>query len=154
MGKQYKAMRLKDIDEGRFAAAIDEEIRETAKKHIAHVVKHGSQITGKTRSKVTATLTIEYDGNADGIYTLKGEIKNALPARPSNVTRAFHEQEQDGEDTLLVRVSGSDSSNPRQTKLCTDDGKPIDPVSGEVREDSRDDRPRASPDRRSAASGK
>ena len=145
MGKKYKAMRLKDIDEGRFAEAIDEEIRETAKKHIAHVAKFGSQIDGKTKSQVIAKLTIEYDGNSDGIYTLKGEIANKLPARPSNVTRAFHEQEQDGEDTLLVRVSGSDGSNPRQQKLCTDDGRAIDPESGEVA---------APPDRRSASSGK
>jgi hypothetical protein len=33
---------------------------------------------------------------------------------------------------LFVRNSGSSASTPRQGKLCTDDGRAIDPKTGEV----------------------
>ncbi len=155
MGKVFKAMHLVDIDEGKFVADIDEEIDETAKAHIAHIARFGSQITGKTTSCVTVKLTIEFDGNSDGIYTLKGEVSRKLPARPSSVTRAFEEREQDGTAALFVRASGSDDGNPRQMKLATKDGRGIDIDTGEVRETDRDDKPRAAaPDRRSVSSGK
>lgn len=157
MGKVFKAMALNDIDEGRFVADINEEIDETAKAHIAHIARFGSQITGKTKSIVTVKLAIEFDGNADGIYTLKGEVSRKLPARPSSVTRAFHEQEQDGTDALFVRTSGGDASHPRQLKLATNDGRGVDMNTGEVKEPApptNGARRAPAPDRRTESAGK
>lgn len=127
------------IEEGRLQESVDEALEETCRKLISHVRKFGPKATAKAKAEISIKLALQFDGTGcagdnveGGDFSIKGAISVKYPGRPANVTRAVHGQEQDGSDVLWVRQSGSDGDSPRQMKLATDDGRVIDPATGEV----------------------
>ena len=142
MKKIVALNKFAQIEEGRLSASVDETLAETARKLIAHVRKYGPKATTKSKAEVTVKIVLQFDGTGcaedaedtleGGDFSLKGSISVKQPGRPANVTRAVHGKEQDGTDVLWVRTSGTDGDSPRQGKLCTDDGRAIDPGTGEV----------------------
>lgn len=146
MGSRFVPITFGLIEEGRFLESVDEALRDAAAKLIEHGKKYGPELTAKAKAELTVKITIQNDGAEDGIYSVKGAIATKLPGRPIHLTRAIHETEQDGQESLFVRASGSTADTPRQGKLSTEDGKPIDLNTGEVKKPPK-------PDRRSSASG-
>jgi hypothetical protein len=132
--KKYAPISFDLIEEGRLAASLDEEIHRASRELLKHVQKYGPDATKKSKAEVTLKITLSPENAADGSYSIVGAINSKIPGRPAHATLAIHEQEQTGEETLFVRASGSDSTTPRQMKLATDDGKAIDPNTGEVLE--------------------
>lgn len=56
---------------------------------------------------------------------------------PPALSKALGGGGMDEEGRLWVLASGSSASTPRQQKLCTDDGRPIDLVTGQAAAGSR-----------------
>ena len=156
MAKRFVPIAFGLIEEGRFAASVEEALAELAKKHLSHVRQYGPDASLKAKSELTVKIALQFDGaqidddnpkdwTAD--FSVKGAISTKQPGRPSYVTRAGGLEGQiPGELELQVRVGGSSSTNPGQGKMFTDDGR----ATGEVT--PNDDPP--PPDRRSASSGK
>lgn len=131
MAKKTVRLTLEKIEEGRLLDNINDEINDATKALIAHVRAHGPEATAKAKAEVCVKITIQKDGVEPTDYSLKGTITSKRPGRPSNVTRAMHEDEIDGEGLVLfVNIAGSSKDNPRQQKLATDDGRMIDPETG------------------------
>ena len=142
MAARFTPLQFALIEEGRLAAAIDDEVQEAAAKLLAHVKKYGPEATVKAKAEVTLKVTIMFDGADESDYSIKGAISSKIPGRPCHVTKAMSGQEQTGEEVLFVRASGSDASSPRQGKLATDDGRAIDLGTGKPTAPAPTDRER------------
>lgn len=132
MGSRFKPLSFDLIEEGRLKEALDQELTRTSKALLDHVRKYGVEATEKSKAEVTLKIQFGSKSASDGAYSVRGSITSKLPGRPVHETLAIHETEQTGEESLFVRASGSDSAPPRQLKLATEDGRAIDPRTGEV----------------------
>lgn len=130
--KKFQPLKFVLIEEGRLASSLDDAIARAAKELLDHIKRYGVEATEKSKSEVTLKITLSPENATDGSYRIVGGITSKIPGRPAYATLAIHETEQTGEETLFVRSSGSDSVTPRQFKLATDDGKAIDPNTGEI----------------------
>lgn len=133
MAKTFKPLSFGLIEEGRLAESLDAEIARAARSLLDHVRRYGEEATTKSKAEVSLKITLSPQSAGDGAYSVRGQITSKLPGRPIHETLAIHETEQEtGEETLFVRASGSDADTPRQMKLATQDGRAIDPTSGEA----------------------
>lgn len=132
MAKTFKPLTFDLIEEGRLKESLDEEIARASRALLLHVKKYGEESTAKSKAEVTLKITFAPQSASDGAYSVRGAISSKLPGRPIHETLAIHETEQTGEESLFVRSSGSDNTTPRQMKLATEDGRGIDPRTGEI----------------------
>ena len=130
--KKFTPVSFDLVEEGRLKQSLDESIADATRTLIAHVQKYGPDVTAKAKAIVSLKLTVQVDNPAEGDYSLKGEISLKMPGRPSHTTKAIHEIDDDGVDTLFVRASGSTNETPLQQRLATEDGRPIDLATGKV----------------------
>jgi hypothetical protein len=70
----------------------------------------------------------------DHLFVVKGSVSQKVPSRPPTVTMAIADEDDEGQPGLFMRASGTDKSRPEQAKLCTSDGRRINPETGEVEE--------------------
>lgn len=129
--KILKPLTFHLIEEGRLAKSLDEEITRARRELLEHVNKYGAAQTTKSKAKVVLEIVLEPENAEDGSYSVTGTIKTTVPGRPAMSTLALASVDQDGEETLFVRASGSSADPPRQMKLATDDGRAIDPETQE-----------------------
>lgn len=121
------------IEEGEFVQNADEAFRELQERMITYVRKHGKELSKGTKGKLTLAVTVQFEGRDANDFSIKGEIKSALPNRPAVVSAAMAGQTQDDKDALFVRRSGSTAQPPRQGAICTRKGETIDTKTGEVK---------------------
>lgn len=135
MAKTFKPITINLIEEGRLVASLDEELARVTRALIGHVKKYGKDAAKKARAELALKIVVRFEGGEDASdYSVSAAISGKLPGRPVHATLALHEQEQTGEDTLFVRASGSSTDSPRQMRIATDDGRAVDPVTGEIME--------------------
>ena len=132
MGKRLVPVRFNLIEEGRLAESLDKAISDATQKLLWHVKEYGHEVTIKSKASVDLKITVQFDGAEIDDFSIKAAIKTTLPGRPIHVTKAIHTEEQTGEEFLFIRASGSSTDTPRQGRLATDDGRAVDPVSGEA----------------------
>jgi len=132
--KILKPLTFALIEEGRLAEDLDKAITKCRRELLDHVAKYGPPATAKSKAKVSLEITIQPENADDGSYAVTGIIKTTVPGRPAVSTLALASVDQDGEETLFVRASGSSpDEDPRQMKLSTDDGRVVDPETHEAR---------------------
>lgn len=141
------------IEEGRFKQSVNDALAKTMRELLAHVQKYGAEVTAKSKGELNIKIVLQFDGAEETDYSVKASISTKIPGPPVHTTKAIHEIEQTGEDMLFVRASGSSSETPRQRRLCTEDGRPIDPTKGEAPPLPPPEPKGKAPDRRSAGSG-
>ena len=138
MGKhleQFEEVAFEDIDEGRFLADCTESLRRAARALCDHVRKHeGASKGAKATLAVNVTL-IAQDNLALPFYMVAGQ-SITLPKAPPVITSAIALGAEEDTDqlSLFCRPTGSTGGNPRQARLCTEDGRPIDQETGQAKQ--------------------
>lgn len=132
MPTQFVPLTLELIDEGTFLADVNEEVADVQDQMAKFRKQYGPK-SAKAKGKLTIELefSVEGDGEEDA-FAVKSSIKTSLPKKPASVSLAMGGETEDGKLALFVRTSGSDKTHPQQLKLATQDGKAIDPDTGEV----------------------
>lgn len=129
--KSFKLVDLAGIDEGRFLAQADDELRQVQKVLAKFVEKHGDAAKG-AKAELCLKVTLTCMKPDDHLFAVKGAISQKVPSRPPVITMAIADEDDEGEAALFMRQSGTDKSHPAQGKLCTADGRNIDPETGEI----------------------
>jgi hypothetical protein len=124
-------LQLALVDEGRFLSEANTELMALQRRLMAYVAEHGDAADG-AKAKLTLEVTLCVENPSQGFFSIKAVAKSTVPARPASVSMAVANARLGDEPALYVRPSGSDEQTPRQTKLCTADGRAIDPATGEV----------------------
>lgn len=137
MAVKFKPLEFGLIDEGRFEAQCNEVLKEVMREMLAFKKNFGVERSKGIKGTVTAKMTMCFDGRGDTDFSIKATVNKSTPARPASVTVATEDTEQDGRPTLWVRASGSSKTEPAQQVLCTQDGRTVDPNTGEVLDKSK-----------------
>ena len=118
---------LDGIEEGDFIAEANQELQRVQRQLIAHVRKFGERASG-AEAEVTIKITLKELQTA---FSIKTKVTGKTPARPVGISTAI---EADG--VLFMSPSGTHrekpSDQPGQSVLCTENGRAIDPVTGET----------------------
>ncbi|HOD84731.1 MAG: hypothetical protein BWX88_05100 [Planctomycetes bacterium ADurb.Bin126] len=129
--KQYQPLEIGLIDEGRFLAQANADLREMQAKLCAYVAEHAERAKGG-KATLTISVTLAVDNPDDDLFTVKSQTKMTMPQRPASVTMAISDEDGDGKSCLHVRRTGSDRTTPKQGKFCRDDGTIVtDPTPAE-----------------------
>lgn len=133
--QHFAPLTLRNIDQERFLPALAEAFAEMTADMVRFSLKHKCRAQG-AKAKLTAEIVVCFDGAAPGDFSIKAQIKTSLPARPAVVGKAMAALDQTDEPSLFVQISGSSAADPRQRVLATDDGRTVDPATGEIRDDN------------------
>jgi hypothetical protein len=132
MATKFKELTLELVDEGRLLKDLNGTIKEGMRKLIEFKRNHGKDKAKGSKAVITLTLSMQFDGQDEHDFSVKGAIAQKLPSRPSSVSKAMETEGDDGELTLFVRASGSTEDHPLQGVLTTKEGAVVDPKTGEV----------------------
>lgn len=133
MPQLFVPLNAKLIDEGVFIDDLNKELAEVQNALVRFVEEHGHAADGAV-AKVKCEIAIKCTNTDDKGFVITAGMKNEMPARPKTVSMAMGGPAEDlsGQMALFVRAAGSDANNPAQQKLCTQDGRTIDPETGEA----------------------
>jgi hypothetical protein len=123
---------LEGVDEGRLLKALNADFAGLQSVLIQFVNEHGPK-AGKAKAELHLKLSIECQDANDGVFVVKGAISRKVPSRPACVTTTMANVDEDGHAALWARRSGSTKDRPEQHVLCTQDGRSVDPETGEAR---------------------
>lgn len=130
--KGFEPLTLAMISEGTFLGQVDDDLRELQRALVLYVTEHDARAAG-AKAELTLKVTFAWDAKTDH-FGVKATAKKTMPSRPAAVSSVFPMEDEDGTPALFARSSGSDAHpEPRQRKLATDDGRAIDPATGEVK---------------------
>lgn len=119
------------IDEGRFVENVNKALRQVQEDLIQHVKEYKHKAK-KAKASIKIEIAVVCMEPEQQSYGCAAGIKIVLPSPPPAVTMLMGGESQMGENCLLCRKSGSTDDHPRQMKLTTQDGRPIDAGTGEV----------------------
>lgn len=138
MTTKFVPVDFDNIDEGRFL----ERARRIYREMQTTVRRHAEEFHGCNCKKGVAELTLTYQvgwevgkGETEPGYYQVAKMKLKEPGVPDVASGLIEAESDDGTPLLFTRASGTGASrrdNPRQLKLCTDDGVEIDQETGEV----------------------
>ena len=131
MTTTMRPLGLQLIEEGLFLQQADADLRGLERELVAFRREHGKLAVG-AKAKLTVEITLTCAKEDDNAYYIKALTKKAMPARPANVTVGIAGETDEDGDCLFVRASGSTPDSPKQAALATQDGRTIDPETGEV----------------------
>lgn len=131
-GTKFVPVKLDGINEGQFLTDVDECIHEAIRGLIELKRKYGADRMKKVKAVVNAKISIAFEGRDETDYSIRGDVKTTLPSRPACVSVAIEGDEQDETPTLFQRKSGTTKADPRQGVLATQDGRTVDPETGEI----------------------
>jgi hypothetical protein len=130
MGKRvFTPLDLSLVEEGRFIEQANADLMECQRRLLAFRKEYGDKAE-KAKAKLQIEVTLVCENPEEELFTIKALTKTSMPSRPASVSVAMAAEGEDGEPCLFVRNSGSDAETPRQSKLATDDGRPIDIETG------------------------
>lgn len=131
---RMKPLTLDLIEEGRFEQEVNQVLAKNQADLIEYVRKHGKEAAKGAKAVLQVNVILKFEGPEMENFSVKGELKRQLPARPAVTTLALADAKDDGEPSLFVRAAGSTADDPRQQVLCTEDGRTINPTTGEAEE--------------------
>lgn len=133
----WKPLDLQSIEEGRFMRLANDDLH-TLQDKLVNFIEQYKERAEKATATMTITVALKCVDVESFSFGVKASTKLSLPQRPSSITMATAvADDETGQPTLYIRKSGSSSSDPRQGKLCTDDGERIDPDTGEIIKDGK-----------------
>jgi len=133
MGKtRFVPLTLGLIEEGQYAEEADNLFQHLQRQMIEYVHRYGTELATGAKGKLALTITIEFQGRNERDFSIRGEMRATLPARPPIVSRATAGETDDGDKALFVRPTGSSALPPQQGKLVTRSGDVIDTKTGEL----------------------
>ena len=135
---KYELSTIELLEEGRFL----EDLRKAYRKIQTELRYHESQYghaTNKGSAKLTVTLGFSWakpSGVKDSVFYAEGKLAIALPGTPAIVNLCLPLEDDNDVPGLFMQASGGRKETPRQSRLCTHDGRTVDPETGEVLEKS------------------
>lgn len=123
---QMKPLSLDLVNEGLFLVEANQDLSTLQRELTEYVRKHGKDLAKGAKAELTLKIALRFDGKDATDYTVLAISKKAGPARPPFASKALGGGKMDEDGMLWVQASGSSASTPKQGKLCTDDGRPID----------------------------
>lgn len=137
MAKNFKPLTFGMIEEGKLAVDLDEQL-EKLHRAMGRYLEENGEDAQKATATLTLKIKIRCEDAKEGVFGVAGNIGIALPARPARSTMAIKDLDENGDACLFARASGTTvDADPRQMKLVTNKGEPIDPETGEVKEGAK-----------------
>ncbi len=119
------------IDEGDFVKDLNTALLNMQSQLVNHAKIHGHKAK-KAKAVVKAEITLVCLDPEQDAYACVAQIKTTMPATPAVASMLMGGETQTGEPCLLCRKSGSTIDVPQQNALCTNDGRTVDPDTGEI----------------------
>jgi hypothetical protein len=117
------------ISEGELLADINDELS-MVESHMVRFVERFGDNANKGKGKVIVTIMVEYDSEAPMEMTITGKTNSIVPKRPGRSCRGGIDRMR---KAVVCLPSGATEDDPGQGRLCTKDGRAVDPDTGEVR---------------------
>ncbi|MBN1510566.1 MAG: hypothetical protein JXB13_00995 [Phycisphaerae bacterium] len=124
----YVALKLANIDDQKFLPAVEEKFREVQEKLTRYVQKHEARAIG-AKAVLTVKITLAVEKSQDP--SIKAEIETKVPSDPPHLSIAQFGTDKHG-PCVQVQRAGSYGDSPRQGRMFTEDGRRIDPNTGEI----------------------
>ena len=132
MGSPFVPLALDLVDEGRVLEQFNLDLRAAQVAIVDHLREYKG-LAEKSKAVVRLELTLTCESPDDSMFSVMAETRLKLPNRPATITLALADQaDADGLPALFVRRSGSTPDTPRQAVLTTQDGRAVDPATGEA----------------------
>jgi hypothetical protein len=97
-----------------------------------YVAQYGQQGAKGAKAALTLKVTLAFEGRNEDDFTIKADMREAVPSRPATLSRAMALDDEAGRPLLFVKKSGSEAAPVQQGKLVTNAGEKINPDTGEV----------------------
>lgn len=130
------------ISQGKVYMDLETALGEVQDRFTRYVIRHGILAA---KAKATVNLNVEFTVDEakaamigegkQGPMDIRAQVKIKLPDAPPYVSTGIVCQTEHGH-RVFVQRGGSKKDDPRQQVLCTDDGRTVDPVTGEILEDA------------------
>jgi len=124
-------LNLELIDEGSFMENANKALLNLQAQLAEHVNTYGHKAKG-AKAKLSIEIVLGCIDTEHGAYGCASQIKTTMPSAPPSVSMLMSGSTQTGEGCLLCKKSGSSKDSPKQGKFLTVDGRKIDPITGEV----------------------
>jgi hypothetical protein len=129
---KYVPLKAELIEEGNFFQNINGALLKAQNQFITMARANKGKCKGMT-AKVQATVTLNLESQDDDAFSIKSDIKVAVPVGPPKVTMAMAGDEEDGKPYLFVREQGSSFDTPQQGVLTPPPAaETVDQETGEV----------------------
>jgi len=128
---KFKPLTLDLIEEGTLKRDLEEQLENLQRALCVYVEEHGAQAE-KAVATLKLTIKIRCESVDDNAFSVTGKIDKQIPTRPARSTLAIMDHDENERPTLFAQASGTSRTDPKQGKLMTDDGRAIDPATGEV----------------------
>lgn len=129
------------ISQGRVYMDLQTALAEAQDAFTRYVLRHGIRAA---KAKATVALNVEFTVDeskaamigeeGQGPMDIKAQVKIKMPDAPPYISTGIVCQTEKGH-RVFVQRGGSKKDDPRQQVLCTDDGRTVDSVTGEILED-------------------
>lgn len=133
MAETLKVVSLDNIDEGRFMEMANEAFVKLQEEMVQFANLHGDK-ADKAIGGIVIQVKVGCVNAKDGAFGLITQIKTVLPTPPAKATFAMASNRDSKHPRLFCRPSGTGKDTPAQALLTTEDGRVIDPATGEVLE--------------------
>jgi hypothetical protein len=111
---KFVEVSLANIDEGHFLASAEDAFGQITRDLIRHCEKHGD---------AAATLAMKVTVKRhEGAYRIITDMDRKLPRQPAKITTALVDLNQTDEPCLFTQAFGTAAGDPRQLRLCGEDG--------------------------------
>jgi len=124
-------LELEKIEEGRFLALFRKSLAEVQAAIGRRIAEYPDSRKG-VKAVVTAEVAFELSGDDLDVIAITTSLKHKTPAPPKGRSTGVLDTTDAGAHAVFVRPSGSARGAPTQGRLCTEDGKSIDPETGEI----------------------
>lgn len=131
MAENLKVVSLGNIDEGRFMKQANEAFVKLQEEMVLFANEHGDK-ADKAMGGMVISLKVGCVNAKDGAFGLITQIKTVLPSPPAKATFAMASNRESAHPRLFCRPSGTGKDTPAQALLSTEDGRTVNPATGEV----------------------
>lgn len=136
MATKFRPATLAMVEEGRLLVEVESQFAAMQRRLCEYVQEHGDRAEGaKAKLILTVEVKAEHvspDEPGDSSYSISTDIRASIPTRPKRASTAIAGEDDDGTPRLFARASGTSEGEPRQLRLATEDGRVVDPETGEV----------------------
>jgi len=129
-GMRRVPLTLEMISEGELLADVNDELTAVEGQMVRFVERFGDN-ADKAKGKVMMLIVMEYDAESPSEISVTGKISSVVPKRPGRTCRGGIDRVR---KSVVCLPSGATGDDPGQARLCTSDGRAINPRTGEVAE--------------------
>ena len=121
-------LKVANINDQKFLPELEEKFRAMQEALARYLFKHDHRAIG-AKAVLTVKLTLAIEESKEP--SLKAQIDMKIPADPAHVGMARFGTDEHG-PCCKVQRAGSFKDSPRQGRIFTEDGRKIDPNTGEI----------------------